>query len=1127
MACPAAAEDIVYVNASATGAGDGSSCDDAFTTVGPALAAAQSGNQVWVAKGTYVGRITLKEGVALYGGFAGTEDPASFDLADRDLEANQTILDGDEAGSVVTAPEGATETTLIDGFIITSGKASDGGGIRCSSSSPTISNCTITGNSASGSTTARGGGIYCMSSSSPTIDNCTITGNSASGSSYGGGGGIACWSSSPTISNCTITGNVTYGTFSHGGGIYCTSSSPTISNCTITGNTAEDGGGIFCDYGSSPTISNCTITGNSASGYNASGGGINCFGSYSSPTISNCTITGNSASGSTTAYGGGIYCRSSSPTISNCTITGNTVSGGGGGIYCDHSSPTISNCTITGNSASGYNARGGGIYCGYSSPAISNCTIAENAARHGGGIYCGSSSSPTISGCTITANTASSTYGGSGGGIACYSSSPTISNCTITGNTASSTYGGYGGGICCDRSSPTISNCTITGNMALDNGGGICCSSYSSPTISNCTITANTAECGNGNGISSSSSSSPTISNCILWNMGSKVAATYSCVLDAIEGEGNISIYPHFVDPDNGDHRLAPWSPCINAGSNELVTEDLDLAGNARIQKGVVDMGAYESSYAPSTDIDGDGLPDLWELEHFGDLWATAEGDPDGDRLSNLREYELGTNPLGSVAYVSQAIINDPDADGSVEHPFPSIQQAIDAKPDAIHVAGIGVYRESIRIEDRAVTLEGGYNPDFTARDIQRYETFIRALEEQSTATIDRSHGIILDGFTITGGVASTGGGIHCSASSLTISNCTITGNTGRWNGGGLYCTTCRSMTINNCTITDNTVHGNGGGIYCTGSSSTISNCTVTGNTAKDGGGIHCGSSSSTTISNCTIEDNTASCFGGGIHCYSSFRMIANCSIAGNAAELGGGIYCKSSSSTVSKTITNCTITGNIAEKKGGGIYFDSSSPTVTNCTIAGNTAPQGGGIYCYASPSTISNCIFWNTGGLVNCTATYSLGGGGEGSILADPRFADVENGDFHLKSRYGRWSPSANGGKGGYVIDTVHSPCIDAGDPASDYGNEPTPNGGRVNMGAYGNTEFASRSGPWWPIPGDANHDCRVDILDLLFVRNRLNKDSSTGDNWLADANGDGKINILDMLYVRNRMGTTCPTE
>jgi len=62
-------------------------------------------------------------------------------------------------------------------------------------------------------------------------------------------------------------------------------------------------------------------------------------------------------------------------------------------------------------------------------------------------------------------------------------------------------------------------------------------------------------------------------------------------------------------------------------------------------------------------------------------------------------------------------------------------------------------------------------------------------------------------------------------------------------------------------------------------------------------------------------------------------------------------------------------------------------------------------------------------------------------------------------------------------------------------------------------------------WPVEGDANLDCKVNILDLIFVRNRLNQDVATGDNWQADVNVDGKINILDLIYVRNRLNTKCP--
>jgi len=106
-------------------------------------------------------------------------------------------------------------------------------------------------------------------------------------------------------------------------------------------------------------------------------------------------------------------------------------------------------------------------------------------------------------------------------------------------------------------------------------------------------------------------------------------------------------------------------------------------------------------------------------------------------------------------------------------------------------------------------------------------------------------------------------------------------------------------------------------------------------------------------------------------------------------------------------------------------------------------------------------------------------------GNVDADPWFADPNNGDFHLKSQAGRW----NAKEGRWTTDDVTSPCIDAGDPDSAIGLEPFPNGGRINMGAYGGTEEASKSYFGGPVcetivAGDINGDCRVDMADFVIL-------------------------------------------
>jgi len=142
----------------------------------------------------------------------------------------------------------------------------------------------------------------------------------------------------------------------------------------------------------------------------------------------------------------------------------------------------------------------------------------------------------------------------------------------------------------------------------------------------------------------------------------------------------------------------------------------------------------------------------------------------------------------------------------------------------------------------------------------------------------------------------------------------------------------------------------------------------------------------------------------------------------------------------------------------------------IVNNTIAGNSATdKGGGIEAYQASPTIKNCIVWDNGDdLYGCSATYSCiqdGDPGTGNISADPLFADPGAGDYHLKSLAGRYDPGTGlppSDPAAWVIDAVHSPCVDTADPASDYSLEPLPNGGRTNMGAYGGTEEASKSFP-----------------------------------------------------------------
>lgn len=109
-----------------------------------------------------------------------------------------------------------------------------------------------------------------------------------------------------------------------------------------------------------------------------------------------------------------------------------------------------------------------------------------------------------------------------------------------------------------------------------------------------------------------------------------------------------------------------------------------------------------------------------------------------------------------------------------------------------------------------------------------------------------------------------------------------------------------------------------------------------------------------------------------------------------------------------------------------------------------------------------------------------YNSGSSGYG--LGDPLFADVANGDYHLMSARGRYLPGADPNQPGlWVLDEVTSPAIDAGDPAIDPAAEPAPNGGQVNVGAFGNSGFASRSE--WPLSADFDRNGWVDYADFAY--------------------------------------------
>jgi hypothetical protein len=200
---------------------------------------------------------------------------------------------------------------------------------------------------------------------------------------------------------------------------------------------------------------------------------------------------------------------------------------------------------------------------------------------------------------------------------------------------------------------------------------------------------------------------------------------------------------------------------------------------------------------------------------------------------------------------------------------------------------------------------------------------------------------------TISGSVATGtgsngyGGGIFSSGHNLVVNSCTFSGNSARY-GGGISCLN-GSLTITGSTVSSNSATaGDGGGILSDTCPVTVTSCTISGNSATaDGGGLFVDSTTATVTSS-TISGNTAGDGGGGINSGYGTLTVTNSTISGNQAKInGGGIY----ADHTSVTVNHSTITANKADSDnngsgaGGGLIEVSPSTKAYHHTIiAGNT---------------------------------------------------------------------------------------------------------------------------------------------------------------------------------------------
>ena len=685
--------------------------------------------------------------------------------------------------------------------------------------------------------------------------------------------------------------------------------------------------------------------------------------------------------GRTSGYGAGVYLRQN-VTLSHCIIQNNNV------YYFSSSGSAVS-------------SYGAGVFSyltlsdGMRPNLISDCIIRNNSFENNSSLT-GRGAGLCIKGTKLIRTEIShNTSPSFGGGIYSYADD-TLSNCLIHSNSAS-----FGGGIYINGGSNIYTNCDIVGNTVSSNGGGIYSNDNTLPEFTNCIIWGN-RKSGNPN------------------NSNPNIVCTYSAVEDGYDGVGNIALAsentgsdplcPRFKHPSNSsgvsnnpdysDWRLAFGSPCVNSGTN-TGADAIDLDGNNRIQKGVIDMGCYESPY--------DSVPPqygniIYVTKHgaggqIGNSWA--------DALSSIEEAQTLAREHNAVVWVAKGTYYGNTSSYNAFYMVP----------------GVSVY--------------GGFagnepaDYDLSLRDFETNATILdglnarRVLDQTTNFTADSA--VTWDGFTIQNGRTSGyGAGVYMMQYS-TLSHCIV-----QHNNVYYYSSTGSNVSS----------YGAGVFSYITLSDgmrpNIISDCIIRYNSFEDhtsltgrGAGLCI---KGTKIIRTEISHNTSPrTYGGGIYSYAD-DTLSNCLVHGNNARYGAGMYIIGANNC----FTNCDFVGNTVPSNGygGGFYNNSSvSPVFTNCILWGNKKDNNVSDFVYSSgnPPTLTYCAvtggFSGTGNL-----NLAIANDGDNDTLLYVRLVNPANEDFQLQPT---------------------SACIDAGnseavDSDRDFYGNPRLNG-TVDIGCY----------------------------------------------------------------------------
>jgi len=871
------------------------------------------------------------------------------------------------------------------------------------------------------------------------------------------------------------------------------------------GTGAREGGGICCDEYASPTIRACRIMGNWAN----SGGGI-YIGNGSTAVIDRCLITRNSVSSTWQGQGGGVYCSvSSDALISNCMVSNNQASGSsipygeGGGLCLSNCPATVRHCTIVNNTA----AVAGGISCNeFAEHIIANCIVWGN----------GTADSAQIVG------TPSVSYSNVQGGY------PGNANTSTDPRFVDPSAGNYhlsADSPCRDSGDPLLYNLGST-NSDIDGEPRVMgprtdrgADEFTDEVLEMPIVGLSSTEFV-FKAVESGLDPEPQILTVRNIGLGTLIwHIHHDCSwLGLDENAGQSSGDPNYITLSIDISALS-WGahqceltidPEISANGPQTVTVNLHIRRASPLlvpaEYGSIQQAINAAAWGDTIKVSSGTYNENVRL--LGKNLTLTSADPGNPEI--VANTIINGNGIGPVVTFAGTENEDCKLNGF------TITGGYAPKP--AHGGGIQGNGTRAGINDCVITGNSSYRRGGGLFDFDGPITSCTITQNSVSSPASTEGGGLhsCDGpitdctisYNTSGSPTRSGfaGGLYnCDGP---ITGCTIIGNSAGGTGGGLQ--GCDGLIINsnivgntawsdrfkssgggfydcdgsitNCSVLANIAWESGGGFF--GCSGHISHCLIYSNEAQlwDGGGLgHCES-----VSNCTITDNSAGNHGGGLHECSS---IINSAIANNLAGVNGGALHNCSE------VINCTVVANHASEKGGAVYIQGHAKTA-NCILWDNTATDGPEIclepYIIRSefgdreyPSSMDVQFSNVRGGVAAVSATDCILNWGPGNIDLDPCFADANNSDYHLKSQASRYDPNGET----WVIDEATSPCIDAGDPMDPIGPEPFPNGGIINMGAYGGTAEASKSYFNKPpcqtiIASDINGDCEVDFEDFSFM-------------------------------------------